>query len=60
MKPHILDHVLEIYIPTQCRCGNLLPEDSRSDILEEVKSTMAGWFGGGSISIYRRIESSGL
>jgi len=48
MTPTTLDHSLEIYIPSECRCGKPLPEQARADILDEVKATMAGWFGGNS------------
>jgi adenine-specific DNA-methyltransferase len=48
MKPTILAHSLEIYVPSHCRCGKTLPDDLREEILGEVKATMAGWFGGGS------------
>jgi adenine-specific DNA-methyltransferase len=48
MKPTILAHSFEIYVPSHCRCGKPLPETLREEILGEVKATMAGWFGGGS------------
>ena len=48
IKPVTMEHSLEIYIPTQCRCGKPLPEVSRDQVFEEVKVTMAGWFGGAS------------
>jgi adenine-specific DNA-methyltransferase len=48
MTPTTLGHSLEIYIPSQCRCGKPLPEQVRAEILDEVKATMAGWFGGNS------------
>ena len=51
LKPTELDHCVEIYVPTQCRCGNSLPEDVRAEALEEVKAKMAGWFfGGGQVT----------
>ncbi len=43
------DHSVEIYVPTECRCGKPLPEDIRDNALEEVKSSMGTWFGGGSV-----------
>jgi adenine-specific DNA-methyltransferase len=48
MNPTVPAHSFEIYVPSHCRCGKPLPDDLRSEILEEVKATMAGWFGGGS------------
>lgn len=48
-EPTELDHRVEIYVPTECRCGSLLPEDVRDEALEEVKSSMCTWFGGGSV-----------
>jgi hypothetical protein len=47
-KSTIYTHSLEIYVPTQCRCGKSLPEHARTEILDEIKTTMAGWFGGNS------------
>ena len=47
--PIQLEHPVEIYVPTQCRCGKPLPEAIRSEALEDVKSNMGEWFGGGSI-----------
>jgi hypothetical protein len=46
--PTTFTHSLEIYIPTQCRCRKPLPENTRTEILDEIKTTMAGWFGGNS------------
>ena len=46
--PTTYTHSLEIYVPTQCRCGKPLPEHARTEILDEIKTTMAGWFGGNS------------
>ena len=47
--PTELDRCVEIYVPTECRCGKLLPEEIRDQALEEVKSSMGTWFGGGSV-----------
>ena len=47
--PIELDHSFEIVVPTECRCGKLLPEEIRDQVLEEVKSSMGTWFGGGFI-----------
>lgn len=47
--PDELTQNIEIYVPSQCRCGKPLPEDIRAEALEDVKSTMAAWFGGGSV-----------
>ena len=51
-----LDHSIEIYIPTQCRCGQMLPEDVRAEVLDEVKGAMHGWFGGVSKKDDIRVE----
>ena len=55
-EPTQLDHSIEIYVPTQCRCGELLPEDIRAEILEEVKSSMGIWFGGGSVKSVKKAD----
>ncbi len=47
--PIQLEHPVEIYVPTLCRCGKPLPEAIQSEALEDVKSNMGEWFGGGSI-----------
>jgi len=64
MTPTILAHSLEIYVPSQCRCGKLLPEAARADVLEEVKTTMSAWFGGASardnLPRVERVEGSYL
>ena len=31
---------VEIYVPSKCRCGKLLPEEIRDQELKEVKSSM--------------------
>ena len=56
-----LPHCIEIYIPSQCRCGQPLPEDVRKDALEETRTSLANWFGGNSIKSKKladvRVES---
>jgi adenine-specific DNA-methyltransferase len=48
-KPINYEHCVEIYVPTECRCGKPLPEDIRAEALENVKSKMIEWFHGGSV-----------
>jgi len=50
-----LPHTFKIYIPTECVCGELLPEIERNEVLDEVKTTLSGWFGGATTS---RVEGS--
>jgi type I restriction-modification system DNA methylase subunit len=47
-KPILLNHVFEIYVPTQCQCQKLLPTKERDSVLAHVKTTMSEWFGGGT------------
>jgi adenine-specific DNA-methyltransferase len=56
ITPITLDRSVEIYVPTQCRCGKPLPEDIRAEVLEEVKASMYGWFGGVSKKEGIRVE----
>ncbi|MDA7649491.1 hypothetical protein N8580_04060, partial [Akkermansiaceae bacterium] len=51
-----LEHSVEIYVPTQCRCGKMLPEDIRAEVLDEVKLSMYDWFGGVSKKGNVRVE----
>lgn len=44
-----LEHLVEIYIPTECRCGKLLPSDVREEVLNEVRSSFNSWFGGATL-----------
>ena len=44
-----LNHVFELYIPTQCRCGRPLPRGSRSETFLEAQQKMGNWFGGGGV-----------
>ena len=43
-----LNHVFEIYVPSQLRSGKEIPLDLRSDALDYVKNQMQEWFGGGT------------
>jgi hypothetical protein len=52
-KPTRLEHLVEILVPTQCRCGKPLPEGPRKEVLDEVKARMNEWFGGGSVRVER-------
>ncbi len=43
----VLDHSVEIRIPTQCGdCKKALPEQVRVPLLDEAKRDFSGWFGG--------------
>ena len=59
-KEQLAEHCVEIFVPTECRCGKLLPEDIRAEVLEDVKSTMADWFGGGTKANIRDIRVEGF
>lgn len=45
----VLDHVLEIFIPTQCICGKNIDPEKRSGILKYVEGKFYDWFGGATI-----------
>ena len=45
-QPIELNHVFEIYVPSECICGELLPEIEREEALDEIKSTLSKWFNG--------------
>jgi hypothetical protein len=44
-KPFLLDHRVDLYVPSQCICTNQLPEKLREGVLSEVKKKMDDWFG---------------
>ena len=46
LNPTELPHTFEVFIATECFCGELLPEVEREEILDEIKSTLSKWFGG--------------
>lgn len=48
-----LGHVLELYVPTQCRCKKPLPAVLRAETLTGVKRRMSEWFGGGTVRVER-------
>ena len=52
-----LEHLVEIYIPTESRCGELLSADLREEVLDEVKTSFCNWFGGSTIDD-RPVEGS--
>src|SRR3974377_499662 len=41
-----LNHAFQVFFPTQCRCGEPLPEELTNDLLTETADKMTGWFGG--------------
>jgi hypothetical protein len=47
MSDLALDHIVEVFVPTKCRCKQELPEDVRRAELERVKKSLFAWFGGG-------------
>ena len=44
-EPIMLDHRVDLYIPSQCICTGSLPEAVRTGIIEEVKNKFKSWFG---------------
>ena len=44
-EPIMLDHRVDLYIPSQCICTGSLPEKVRSRVIEEVKYKFKSWFG---------------
>lgn len=48
-SPIKLPHSFELYIPTQCRCGQPLPAAERENVFAEAKRKMLDWFGGVNI-----------
>lgn len=42
----VLSNKFDLYIPTQCRCGEKVPESLRKTVLDSAKKQMAQWFGG--------------
>jgi len=45
-QPLLMDHRVDLYIPSQCICANPLPESLRESVLRDVKEKLDGWFGG--------------
>ena len=45
-----LDHVFELYVPTQCICGEPIQEEYRNNVFKDVKELFSAWFGGYSVS----------
>jgi adenine-specific DNA-methyltransferase len=52
-EPTVLDHCIELYIPTQCRCGLQLPDDVREEVLLESQKKITNWFGGSTLKTDR-------
>jgi hypothetical protein len=46
VEPIMLDHRVDLYIPSQCICTGSLPEGVRTGVIEEVKHNFDNWFGG--------------
>lgn len=51
-----LDHSIEIYIPNKCRYRKQLPNELRTEVLNEVKKNFCSWFGGTSKKEEPRID----
>jgi adenine-specific DNA-methyltransferase len=47
------DHLVEIFVPTICRCREPLPDARLTEVLDETKAKMSEWFGGGSVKVER-------
>jgi adenine-specific DNA-methyltransferase len=47
------DHLVEIFVPTICRCREPLPDARLTEVLDETKAKMSDWFGGGSVKVER-------
>jgi adenine-specific DNA-methyltransferase len=45
-EPILLDHRVDLYIPSQCLCTSMLPEALRGEVIEDVKTKFDEWFGG--------------
>lgn len=41
----VMDHRVDIYIPSQCICSETLPLALRAQVMEEVKNKFDSWFG---------------
>lgn len=44
-RPITLDHRVDLYVPSHCICGNMLPSEIRDPVLAEVKMNFDSWFG---------------
>jgi len=44
-EPIIMDHRVDLYIPSQCICTGSLPEAIRNRVIEEVIGNFDKWFG---------------
>lgn len=47
------DSLVEIFVPTICRCRQPLPDSRLTEVLDETKAKMSEWFGGGSVKVER-------
>ncbi|HOH31362.1 MAG TPA: hypothetical protein PLC40_16910 [Candidatus Hydrogenedentes bacterium] len=47
---YLLRHLFEFFVPSQCRCGEPLPDDKRQEIVDEAKKRMSTWFGGFTVT----------
>jgi len=43
--PIILEHRVDLYVPSQCICGQIIPENVRTEVLHSVKEKFDEWFG---------------
>ncbi len=44
-EPIVLDHRVDLYIPSQCICTEPLPGHLRTQVMSEVKDNFDKWFG---------------
>lgn len=49
-EPFSLKHLFEFFVPSQCRCTEALSDEIRQEVLKEVKTRMAKWFGGFTVT----------
>ena len=45
----VLDHQFELFIPTQCICGQNIETNLRNEYLEHTKRKLHEWFGGATV-----------
>lgn len=43
--PIILENRVDLYVPSQCICGRVIPDEVREPVLTNVKSKFVEWFG---------------
>ena len=56
----VLDSLVEIIVPTLCRCREPLPDNCLTEVLDETKAKMSAWFGGGSVRLVNSERMEGF